>query len=283
MTLGGVLRRNPSTWDGRRTERALCLRQRPALVQGVGEWAEKTPGVDHVPSWSAARGGLLRARQIPAFTLIELLVVIAILGILAALLMPALGRAKGKAHQIKCISNLRQLGLGLSMYAGDHNGEFPARWEPPNAWPRTLQPYYEARSIITCPSDRPRRDSPGSGRSFLINGFNDFFATKLGAADYEQFKNHQWPHGMRESDIPNPSETITFGEKRTGSGHFHMDMAQGQMGNENEEIEYRRHNHGSDFAFGDGSTRLLRREQVFSPEILWATTDAIRFSPSMPR
>ena len=230
-----------------------------------------------------ARLASIKPRLAHGFTLIELLVVIAIIGILAGLLLPTLGRAKAKAHQIKCISNLRQLGLGLSMYAGDYNGEYPARWEPPNAWPHTLQPYYEARSIITCPSDRPKHNSLGKERGFLINGFNDFFATKLGAADYEQFRNHQWPHGMRESDIPNPSETITFGEKRTGSGHFHMDMIQGQMGNENEEIEYQRHNHGSDFAFGDGSARLLRREQVFSPEVLWATTDELRFSPGKPK
>lgn len=98
------------------------------------------------------------------FTLIELLVVIAIIAILAAILFPVFARAKDKARQIKCISNLKQIQMATMMYTSDHDGMMPLHniysLDVSGAlidralWPEQMYNYISDPDVLTCPSDK---------------------------------------------------------------------------------------------------------------------------------
>jgi len=99
----------------------------------------------------------MRRVKSPGFTLIELLVVIAIIAILAAILFPVFARAREKARQTSCLSNLKQIGLGFAMYASDSDGRYPplydnANWPNGFWWATQIQPYIKNTQILKCPS-----------------------------------------------------------------------------------------------------------------------------------
>src|SRR6266700_568357 len=124
--------------------------------------------------WSMARGhredSMNRLRR-PGFTLIELLVVIAIIAILAAILFPVFAQARDRARMSACLSNERQIGTALMMYAQDYDETLPyIRFHGVGAcpkgaqcyvWKNAIQPYLKSLDVLGCPSNPYSRTVPG--------------------------------------------------------------------------------------------------------------------------
>jgi prepilin-type N-terminal cleavage/methylation domain-containing protein/prepilin-type processing-associated H-X9-DG protein len=232
---------------------------------------------------------IAQSRTRRGFTLIELLVVIAIIAILAAILFPVFAKAREKARQITCASNLKQIGLGILQYYQDYDETFPSVTNnntapvTPAGWADEIQPYLKSVAVLHCPDDPTPQSTnpyaePYSGNYGNTAYTSYFYNWQVGTVNYSYSTG-----GIKLAQMPQPSSTILNGDNigysasngiPYGNGdycNFQINSARGganctsAQGAIND-APSTRHTGGANYAFADGHAKWTR------PNMIWGAS-----------
>jgi len=215
-----------------------------------------------------------RSQARTGFTLIELLVVIAIIAILAAILFPVFAQARDKARGIACLSNMKQLGVGLQMYVQDYDETVffrstanvdstrihAATSGNPLKWWNMMMPYVKNNQVFKCPSDSPKLVADSSGNLTIPRSF-------AASASAE---------ALSLAQIDKPSEIVLLTEAWSTDGAgasintetwleaFDGDMAPDPLRHGSMLKYANRHAGGMNCTFFDGHARWLKPDAILA-------------------
>jgi prepilin-type N-terminal cleavage/methylation domain-containing protein/prepilin-type processing-associated H-X9-DG protein len=191
------------------------------------------------------------------FTLIELLVVIAIIAILAAILFPVFARAREKARQSSCQSNLKQIGIAWAMYAQDYDERYPRGsgyvaaatvTSTYGEWYITLEPYIKNTQIYNCPSSPYTNYNAGN--------------TTDGTYGVGYTRNSNLQNSTAMSSIPEPASTLCLVDGR--NNYFRWRCPGDATTTTNSGWSNTRHNDGFNALFLDGHVKWLKTDSTIS-------------------
>ena len=154
------------------------------------------------------------------FTLIELLVVIAIIAILAAILFPVFAKAREKARQTTCLSNMKQLGLGFVQYNQDYDEKFPDSQFYGRGWASHVYPYVKSTGVYQCPDDSDPQNSADA-----LNGTNEYHLSYVISGYVAQSYLGGNAGGLSLSQLVAPASTVLLYETDSlsdGGGNLYV-------------------------------------------------------------